>query len=64
MDNHQMVPKNLGLGSNLTVLGTRLSGVPRKAPSFTHVPSPSVARQVGDHSRLVRVSPCTVSLRY
>jgi hypothetical protein len=57
-------PKVLGLGSNLTVLGTRPSGIPREAPSFTHVPPPQVASGVGDYSRLVIVSSRTVSLRY
>jgi hypothetical protein len=56
--------KVLGLGSNLTVLRTRLSGIPCKAPNITHVPPFPIASRVGDYSRLVIVSSRTGSLRY
>jgi hypothetical protein len=57
-------PKVLGLGSNLTVLGTRLAGIPREAPSFTHAPPFPVASRLGDFSGVVIVSSRTVSLRH
>jgi hypothetical protein len=57
-------PKILGLGSNLTVLGTRLAGIPRKVPNVTHAPPFPVASRLGDSSGVVIVSSRTVSLRY
>jgi hypothetical protein len=52
------------LGSNLTVLGTRLTGTPREASSLTHAPPFSVASRLGDSSGVVIVSSRTVLLRY
>jgi hypothetical protein len=40
----------------LTVLGIRLTGIPREAPSLTHVPPFPVASRVGEYSRVVRES--------
>jgi hypothetical protein len=38
----------------LTVLGTRLTGIPREAPGLTHAPPFPVASRVGDYSGVVR----------
>jgi hypothetical protein len=57
-------PKVLGLGIEPTVLGTRLAGIPREAPSLTHAPPFPVASRLGEHSRVVGESSCVVSLRY
>jgi hypothetical protein len=57
-------PKVLGWGSNLTVSGTRLSGIPHTVHPASHMyPSPGY-KAAGDYSRLVIVSSRTVSLRY
>jgi hypothetical protein len=57
-------PKVLGLGTDPTVLGTRLAGIPREAPSLTHAPPFLVASRLGEHSGVVGKSSRAVSLRY
>jgi hypothetical protein len=46
----------------LTVLGTRLTGIPHKAPSLTHATPFQVASRVGEYSRVVGESSRAVSL--
>jgi hypothetical protein len=57
-------PKVLGLGTEPTVLGTGLAGIPRKVPCVTHAPPFAVASRLGEYSRVVGKSSRVVSLRY
>jgi hypothetical protein len=57
-------PKVLGLGTEPTVLGTRLAGIPREAPSLTHAPPFPVASRLGEYSRVEGKSSRAISLRY
>jgi hypothetical protein len=57
-------PKILGLGANLTVPGTRLSGRSHPVHPASHMYPPPGCKAVGDSSRVVIVSSRTVSLRY
>jgi hypothetical protein len=50
-------PKVLKLGTELTVLGTRLDGIAREAPSLTHAPPFPVASRLGEHLGVVRKVP-------
>jgi hypothetical protein len=57
-------PKILGLGSNPTVPGTRLSDMSHPVHPASHMYPPPGFKGVGDYSRVVIVSSRPVSLRY
>jgi hypothetical protein len=57
-------PKILGLGSNHTVPGTRISGMPHTEHPASHMYPPPDCKVAGDYSRVVIVSSHTDSLRY